>query len=286
MVGVKRTALLLSLVALAMLGAGGTVAAQTVPVGELDAQCEFTPDDFYGHGTPIAQTFVAKKTGKLTSVMVYGGALDGQVQINAVNSLGVPTDDALASATPPPADENNWITVNFPYKDAASVLAGKRYAIVLNGTSHDWGGSHSNSCSDGGFYERGDTGWQAFDGSTNSDGSPAYDARYRTYVSDPDATAPTGTIGINDGARRTASRTVTLALSATDPSPGYWEPASGLDSMRIKNAGGSWTAWQPYAESKNWRLTRKAGTKTVYVQYMDGAGNVSARSSDSIRYRP
>lgn len=79
---------------------------------------------------------------------------------------------------------------------------------------------------------------------------------------------------------------MTLALAATDPSPGYWEPASGVDSMRIKNAGGSWTAWQPYAQSKDWRLTRGAGKKTVYAQYRDAAGNVSARVSDSITYRP
>jgi hypothetical protein len=36
--------------------------------------------------------------------------------------------------------------------------------------------------------------------------------------------------------------------------------------MRIKNAGGSWTAWQSYAQRKGWRLTRQEGKKTVYVQ--------------------
>ena len=70
-------------------------------------------------------------------------------------------------------------------------------------------------------------------------------------------------------------------MDASDPSPG-----TGVASMRIKNAGGNWTAWQPYAKSKSWKLTRGAGKKTVYAQYRDAAGNVSAKASDSITYRP
>ncbi len=56
--------------------------------------------------------------------------------------------------------------------------------------------------------------------------------------------------------------------------------------MRPKNAGGSWTAWQPYAASKAWKLKRGTGKKTVYAQYRDAASNVSAKASDSITYRP
>lgn len=56
--------------------------------------------------------------------------------------------------------------------------------------------------------------------------------------------------------------------------------------MRIKNAGGSWIAWQAYAASKSWKPTRGAGKKTVHAQSRDVAGNVSASASDSITYRP
>jgi hypothetical protein len=56
--------------------------------------------------------------------------------------------------------------------------------------------------------------------------------------------------------------------------------------MRIKNAGGHWSAWKPYAKRKGWRLTRGEGKKRVYVQCKDGAGNTSARVMDSITYRP
>ena len=74
---------------------------------------------------------------------------------------------------------------------------------------------------------------------------------------------------------------MTLNLTTNDT-----EQGSGVDSMRIKNAGGNWSAWQPYATSKKWKLSRGAGKKTVYVQYRDIAGNVSATASDSITYRP
>ncbi len=265
-----------------MVGAVSVAAAQTAPVGELDAQCQFTSNGTYGRSDPLAQTFVAHKTGKLTSVIADGYALNGRVKINAVNSLGVPTDDTLASA-PYSTDDG---TVNFPYKDAASVVEGKKYAIVLDGTSTGWSARDTNMCNDGGFYERLDTGWRVFNGRGYPDGSSGYDAVYRTFVSPPDTIKPTGTVSVNNGARRTATRTVTLGLGATDPSPGYWEPASGVDSMRLKNAGGNWTAWQPYAASKDWKLTRGAGKKTVYAQYRDAAGNLSANASDSITYRP
>ena len=96
-----------------------------------------------------------------------------------------------------------------------------------------------------------------------------------------DIARPAGTVLINGGKLRTTTRAVTLGLNATDPAPG-----SGVASMRLMNAGGTWTAWQPYAESKGWKLTRGAGKKTVYAQYRDAAGNVSAKASDSITYRP
>jgi hypothetical protein len=101
-----------------------------------------------------------------------------------------------------------------------------------------------------------------------------------------DTTAPTGRVLINDRARQTTSRNVTLWLKANDPSP-----SSGLNAYRVKNAGEEWTAWIAHdfgdrgTTSKSWTLTGGQGKKTVYVQYRDAAGNVSARASDSITYR-
>ncbi len=97
-----------------------------------------------------------------------------------------------------------------------------------------------------------------------------------------DKSAPTGTVSINDGASRTRTRSVTLTLSATDPSPG-----SGVSQMRISNtqSGLSSASWEPYSTTKAWTLTAGQGTKTVYVQYRDGAGNRSAVVTDTIRYK-
>ena len=117
----------------------------------------------------------------------------------------------------------------------------------------------------------------------------ATDASGKTSsASDPvtvtvDRKAPTGTVTINDGASRTRSRSVTLTLGATDPSPG-----SGVSQMRIANtqSGLSSESWVAYATTRAWTLTSGKGTKTVYAQYRDAAGNRSATVTDTITFRP
>jgi WD40-like Beta Propeller Repeat/Bacterial Ig-like domain len=97
-----------------------------------------------------------------------------------------------------------------------------------------------------------------------------------------DTVVPKGTISINTGAASTASRTVTLRLSASDAAP-----VSGVASMRFRNGGTTtWSSWFDYSTSKSWTLTAGAGTKTVYVQFKDRAGNNSAAASDTIRFSP
>ena len=98
-----------------------------------------------------------------------------------------------------------------------------------------------------------------------------------------DKSAPTGSVIINDGASSTRSRSVTLTLDATDPSPG-----SGVSQMRISNteSGLSSATWEAYSTTKAWTLSSGKGTKTVYVQYRDGAGNPSAVVTDTIRFAP
>jgi len=92
-----------------------------------------------------------------------------------------------------------------------------------------------------------------------------------------DTVKPSGEIVVNGGKAYTKSTSVTLSLSATDPSP-----ASGVSSMRFMNDGGSWSGWQTYATSKSWTLRKATGLRTVYVQYQDKAGNVSTTASDTI----
>ena len=75
--------------------------------------------------------------------------------------------------------------------------------------------------------------------------------------------------------RRPTARNVTLTLSATDA-------LTGVTQMRFSNTGTSYSAAEAYATTKAWTLTTGAGTKTVYVQYKDAAGNWSAAVTDTI----
>jgi Tol biopolymer transport system component len=97
-----------------------------------------------------------------------------------------------------------------------------------------------------------------------------------------DTVAPRGAVSINGGAASTTSSSVTLDLSASDPSP-----ASGVVRMRFRNGGSTtWSEWFDYSTSKAWLLSGGAGPKTVYVKYKDRAGNISAAASDTIRFSP
>lgn len=117
---------------------------------------------------------------------------------------------------------------------------------------------------------------RAIDKAGNIDGTPAS----RSWF--VDSVVPTGTISINGGNASTPSRSVILKISASDPSP-----ASGVASMRFRNGETStWSSWSAYSTSKSWTLTAGAGTKTVYVQYRDRAGNLSAATSDTIKFSP
>jgi formylglycine-generating enzyme required for sulfatase activity len=87
-----------------------------------------------------------------------------------------------------------------------------------------------------------------------------------------DTSAPSGSISINGGASTTASLNVTLSLSA-----------SGATEMRIGNSSDfSSVNWESYTPSKSWTLTSGDGTKMVYVQFRDSAGNESSVVSESI----
>jgi hypothetical protein len=91
-----------------------------------------------------------------------------------------------------------------------------------------------------------------------------------------DMTAPTGSIVINNGAAKTASTSATLTLLATDG-------GSGVAQMRFSNNNTAWSAWEPYATRRTgWTLTSGDGLKTVYGQFRDVIGNISASCSDTI----
>ena len=90
-----------------------------------------------------------------------------------------------------------------------------------------------------------------------------------------DNLAPTGSVVINGNAAATRNTTVTLTLSASDTQ-------GPVTQMRFSNDGTTFSAAEAYATSKSWALTSGDGTKTVYVQYRDAAGNWSTAATDSI----
>lgn len=90
-----------------------------------------------------------------------------------------------------------------------------------------------------------------------------------------DTVAPTGTITINAGAAATNNRTITLTLAATDNS-------GSIAQMRFSDNGSTYSTAEAYATTKSWTLPTGDGSKTVYAQFKDAAGNWSAAASDAI----
>jgi uncharacterized protein YjiK len=134
------------------------------------------------------------------------------------------------------------------------------------------------------------SGWEAYAGSRAwtlplGDGSKTVYVQYRDRAGNVspsysdsiilDTAAPTGSILIDGGATYAASTSVLLSLSASDA-------GSGVDGMHFSNNGAPWSAWEPYSGSRAWTLPSGDGSKTVYVQYRDNAGQISSTYSDSI----
>ncbi|TSC92970.1 MAG: hypothetical protein CEN89_335 [Candidatus Berkelbacteria bacterium Licking1014_7] len=96
-----------------------------------------------------------------------------------------------------------------------------------------------------------------------------------------DTTAPTGTIVVNSGKPATHSREVVLTITGYDAT-------AGINEMRIsedKTFSAGAPAWENFSTSKNFTLSSASGSKQVYVQLKDRAGNVSADEIfDSITY--
>jgi len=90
-----------------------------------------------------------------------------------------------------------------------------------------------------------------------------------------DKAPPEGSIVIQGNAQYTSSRTVSLALSASDA-------RSGVAMMRFNTDNGTWSAWDAFSATKSWEITGNDGSRSVYVQFKDKAGLVSQGYHDSI----
>lgn len=80
-----------------------------------------------------------------------------------------------------------------------------------------------------------------------------------------------------DGPSSTSSRTVTLTLNVSDK-------LGEVSHARFKEGSGSWGSWLSYSESMDFSISSGSGTRTVYAQVKDYAGNVSGILSTNISY--
>ncbi|MCE5313692.1 MAG: right-handed parallel beta-helix repeat-containing protein [Armatimonadota bacterium] len=85
----------------------------------------------------------------------------------------------------------------------------------------------------------------------------------------------TCSVTAESGALYAQESSVTLALSA----------GSSAAQMHFSNDGSVWSTWEDYASSKEWTLASGDGEKTVYAQFEDSAGHMSAIVSDKIYLR-
>jgi len=101
----------------------------------------------------------------------------------------------------------------------------------------------------------------------------------KTLTTKIDKTSPiVGSVTINGGDAFTNKTAVNLTLSSYDQG---WEP-SGVAEMRFSEDGTTWSAWEPFATSKEWVVSNGDGEKSVYVQFKDAAGNESDAAQDII----
>jgi hypothetical protein len=100
-----------------------------------------------------------------------------------------------------------------------------------------------------------------------------------------DGTPPRNvSVSINGGAANVASLDVTLTIAAIDD-------FSGMSLMRFRNDGGSFSAWEPFATSRPWNLasgggSSATGTRTVWMEVQDTAGNPAAAFDSIYHYVP
>ena len=135
-----------------------------------------------------------------------------------------------------------------------------------------------------------DATWRPFAATTSwalstGDGNKTVYARFRdtagwdsAVVNDTimlDTQPPIGSVLIDDGARYTNSTLVHLALPASDLSGVFEMLVSGSPEF-------SGAAWAPYRDHMDWTTPVEDGEKTVYVQFIDRLGHVSATMNDTI----
>ena len=82
---------------------------------------------------------------------------------------------------------------------------------------------------------------------------------------------PSGTFSIDEKAAYTGSAVVQLCSGM-----------NGAGEMRFRDAGATWSDWEPYASRKSWTLPAGDGPKTVEAEYRNGGGTTARSDSISV----
>jgi glucose/arabinose dehydrogenase/chitodextrinase len=222
-----------------------------------------------------------------TTFFDFPGRIDDvRIADHALTQTQIQTDMAtpLGGTTPPPSDTT---LPNVSLTPPASILAG---TVNLAATASDNVGVVGvkfllNGNTTIGSEDTTSPYGVSWNTTTASNGThtlvaQARDAANNVATSTPvtvtiDNQPPTGSVVINGGAAATNSTTVTLALTATDA-------VTSVTQMRFSNNGTSFSTAEAFAPTKTWTLSNSAGTKTVYVQFRDAAGNWSTTVTDTI----
>lgn len=176
--------------------------------------------------------------------------------------------------------DSTGTTYHLGLRPAAGNTASYRLSVHLNGngtyqSSNQQSATSGNVAAGSPAFITASTGaspagFDALVVQNNNGGSGSY-TLYR------DTAAPSGTISVNSGATSTNNTHVTLNLSATNPTAG--DPVS---DMRFSSDGTTYGAWVPFDTTAPYTLPSGDGSKTVFVEYRNGAGAVSAAASHSI----
>ncbi len=183
-----------------------------------------------------------------------------------------------------PVDPNGSFSVASDATYATGTATSLTFAIT-DGAS---GMGQMRFNNDGGAW----SGWVAYDGApfawtlAATNGTRTVNAEFSDLAGNVyptsdtiilDSVQPTVTFGIDGGAGYTQSRSVTLQITASDPAP-----ASGVTQMRFQNDTDGWSAWEPVGTSRAWTLRDQDGTRTVYAEIRDAAGNVRLVNDDIV----
>jgi hypothetical protein len=227
-----------------------------------------------GESQTVTWNFGADGTNK--SVYLRFRDSYGDISPSIIEHINVDTVAPASTVTALPATSPGTFQVAWSGSDATSGIAS--YDVeVREGTGGEWTALLSATTATATSFtgQNGTTYYFRARARDEAGHVEAWPGSYDTYTK-ADTEGPTGAVTINAGALSTTARSVLLYLPATDAS-------STVTQMRLSTDDTAWGAWQSHTTPFAYTLPATDELKTVYIQFRDQHGNVSATASDTIR---